>query len=288
MGQGHQGHGGKEVGAIHDGHGKPAHRAVGIGNHVEIAVPGRGLGDLREIAFHPGGADQGDLGRFGVQEPHHVIGGGLEERSPHELFRLNPAGLAAHAPEEEPQDGGRTLPDDLGQVTVHVGPLFLHLQEFEDLRRDPPPGHVLAQVLEGLVRCRFFFFGKDDVQGDDPGTGLFQPGEQPGHVLPGPGPAAHGLQAVVVNGHDDHLLAGRDRAPEPELEIVELEFEKLAEGGTPDEQGAHQQGDADDPAGDGRLNESGQATYHGWNLSASRSWAGDPQGLLPGLKLILP
>ena len=65
-------------------------------------------------------------------------------------------------------------------------------------------------------------------------------------------------------------------APEPELEIVELEFEKLAEGGTPDEQGAHQQGDADDPADDGRLNESGQATYHGWNLGASRSWAGVP------------
>ena len=80
VGQGHQGHGGKEVGAVHDGHGKPAHRAVGIGNHVEIAVAGGGLGDLREIAFDPGGADQGDLGRFGVQQAHHVIGGGLEER----------------------------------------------------------------------------------------------------------------------------------------------------------------------------------------------------------------
>ena len=278
MGQGHQGHGGKELPAIRDGHGKPAHRAVGIGNHVEIAVAGGGLGDLREIAFDPGGADQRDLGRFGVQKPHHVIGGGLEERSPHELFRLNPAALAAQAPEKEPEDDGGTLPEDLGQLTVRVGPLFLHLQKFEGLRRDPPPGQGLAQILEGMVRYRLFLFGKDDVQGDDPGTGLFQPSEHSGHVLPGPGPTANGLQAFVVNSHDGYLLAGWEGAPEPELEIIELEFEKLAEGGTPDDQGGHQQGEADDPAGDGRFNERGQATYHRENLGASRSWAGVPQG----------
>ena len=89
-----------------------------------------------------------------------------------------------------------------------------------------------------------------DILQIDP-AGLFQPGEHPGHVLPGPGPAADFLQAVVVDGHNGYLFAGRDGAPKPEFEIVELEFEKLAEGGTPDEQGAHHQGDADNPAGDG-------------------------------------
>jgi hypothetical protein len=71
-------------------------------------------------------------------------------------------------------------------------------------------------------------------------------------------------------------LAGGDGAPEPEFKIIELEFEKLAEGGTPDEQGAHCQSDADNPAGDRRLNESGQALYHGWDLNPSKLWAGMP------------
>ena len=71
---------------------------------------------------------------------------------------------------------GAPSPEDLGQKTVHVGPVFLHLQKFEDLRRDPPPGQVVAQILEGLVRYRLFLFGKDDVQGDDPGTGSVSAG----------------------------------------------------------------------------------------------------------------
>ena len=83
----------------------------------------------------------------------------------------------------------------------------------------------------------------------------------------GPGPAAHLFEALVVEGQDDHLRGRRQRSPEAEFQVVELEFDELGEVGTPEEQDPHHQGDPAYPNDDGRFQEAGQTSDHGSRVS---------------------
>ncbi len=247
-------HGGKEVGAIDDGQGEPADSAIGIRHHVEITAPRRGLDKLRQVELHPGGAHEGHFRGLGIQTAHQVIAGGLDEGGAHQPLRLHSSGGASHPSEEEAQDRGRTFFDDLRQFAVHIDPPFFLSQQAQDFRRRHSfPDKFLAQVGNRLKSLSLLFLGKDDVQSDDPGAGLFHSLKQSGDVFPGPGPASYFFHAVVVDGQDDHLFRGGPGSPEPEFQVIELKLDELDKGGTPEQQNPHQHDGPDYPTSDGRF-----------------------------------
>ena len=76
--------------------------------------------------------------------------------------------------------------------------------------------------------------------------------DQAGLDIPGPGPASQGLEAVLVDGDDDHFRARRLHPTHPQLEVVELKLHDFGKVGPKHYQQDHYQGHAGDQLeGDG-------------------------------------